>query len=552
MGQKTRARRAALAAINATTQPTTPQQPAVPTPRVVTPQVDAQRSAQRGDPISAAQNVEVVVEDSDIDDAAVQTRKDDIEALPTFGEITGLVAVENGITLFITPLRAGAAAECYFNETATATDIGGKSQAMINFVNTRLGLRLAGMDLNTVSIDNVIDCVALRNTSFKNQRCGVFKLRVMESASDGLITALGDDVVITKAFGTVFTHETIISDVMYPGAVIEQIALQNNNLGATFRRDFAIGKHSFIYSVSATLAQSAVITARGCLVELGIHGKFDMYPVERRVTFETIYVYGFAGVASAQADAKGPFADALSCPADMVKIGGVPSTLAGAGTVCSIRFPYSRANNDNMARLLDQGYFKLRHPNVRTFVMEIAVAISPIELQKMLKIKLVKEENEEDSSDDEEVVALELGAPTWTPGAQWVLEPDFDRSHPLTHVRLVGENEEVGRGGGQGTMVVHVECNLHDYGVTDMVCPLDTHTTYHYHPTSVWQSRREATGESDEGRRAPKRGNAASRVESRWVGTEGPVSVLTWNCSWRRMERLLGWGFCSRGLRRRK
>ena len=34
------------------------------------------------------------------------------------------------------------------------------------------------------------------------------------------ITALGDDVVITKAFGTVFTHETIISDVMYPGAVI--------------------------------------------------------------------------------------------------------------------------------------------------------------------------------------------------------------------------------------------------------------------------------------------------------------------------------------------
>ena len=122
MGQKTRARRAALAAINAASQPTTPQQPAGPIPRAVAPQVVAQRSALRVDPIPAAQGMEVTVEDSDVDDVAVQTRRDDIEALPTFGEVTGLVTVETGITLFITPLRAGAAAGCYFNETATATD----------------------------------------------------------------------------------------------------------------------------------------------------------------------------------------------------------------------------------------------------------------------------------------------------------------------------------------------------------------------------------------------------------------------------------------------
>ena len=177
-------------------------------------------------------------------------------------------------------------------------------------------------------------------------------------------------------------------NLLYPGAVIEQIAIQNKGLSASFRRDFSVGKNVFVYSVAADLQQQVDITNRGYLVQLGNLGQFQMLPIERRITFETIYAYGFSGVGSAQDTGKQPFADALACPSDMVRITGVNEIRAGAGTVIAIKYPYSRANYEAAAKVLDQGYFKLRHPTVQSFVMEITVAISPIELQKMLNVKL--------------------------------------------------------------------------------------------------------------------------------------------------------------------
>ena len=62
-----------------------------------------------------------------------------------------------------------------------------------------------------------------------------------------------------------------------------------------------------------------------------------MLPVEQRMTFETIYAYGFSGVASAQAEGKQPFADALACPSDLVRITGVNEIKAGVGTIVAIK-----------------------------------------------------------------------------------------------------------------------------------------------------------------------------------------------------------------------
>ena len=37
-----------------------------------------------------------------VEDDVVKTREEEIDALPEFGEVMGLVAVESGITLFMT------------------------------------------------------------------------------------------------------------------------------------------------------------------------------------------------------------------------------------------------------------------------------------------------------------------------------------------------------------------------------------------------------------------------------------------------------------------
>ena len=51
---------------------------------------------------------------------AVMTRAEQIDALPEFGKVTGLVAVEAGKTLYLTPLRSGELAAAYFDEATPA------------------------------------------------------------------------------------------------------------------------------------------------------------------------------------------------------------------------------------------------------------------------------------------------------------------------------------------------------------------------------------------------------------------------------------------------
>lgn len=145
-------------------------------------------------------------------------------------------------------------------------------------------------------------------------------MRVLEAAAEGVGKALAPDCAVTYAYGATYSHQVIVPDNFYPGAVMEQIAIQNNGLAASFRRDFSIGKNAYVYSVDLDLARQTEITKCGYLVQLGLQGKFRMLPVEQRMTFETIYAYGFSGVASAQAEGKQPFADELACPSDLVRI----------------------------------------------------------------------------------------------------------------------------------------------------------------------------------------------------------------------------------------
>ena len=66
-----------------------------------------------------------------------------------------------------------------------------------------------------------------------------------------IANSLKPDCSVTMGFGgELYTHQVIVPDNLYPGAVIEQIAIQNKGLAAGFRRDLSVGKNVFVYSVA--------------------------------------------------------------------------------------------------------------------------------------------------------------------------------------------------------------------------------------------------------------------------------------------------------------
>ena len=91
-----------------------------------------------------------------------------------------------------------------------------------------------------MSVDGRVDVVALRNTSFKNQRCGVYKMRVLEAAAEGVGKAMAPDCAMTYAYGATYSHQVIVPDNFYPGAVMEPpqgTAMHASMTGSTEGRD---------------------------------------------------------------------------------------------------------------------------------------------------------------------------------------------------------------------------------------------------------------------------------------------------------------------------
>ena len=58
------------------------------------------------------------------------TRSEEIQALPTMAQVSGLVPVVNGVTIFLLPLREKAAKDAYFNEATLRRHIPTKLRAM--------------------------------------------------------------------------------------------------------------------------------------------------------------------------------------------------------------------------------------------------------------------------------------------------------------------------------------------------------------------------------------------------------------------------------------
>ena len=506
------------------------------------------------------------------EDEAVVTRSEEMESLPEFGDVTGLEAVEAGMSIFITPLRSGKFAAAYFDEATRAATIAGKAQALIGGINGLIEATMPGFDFNTVSVGGRVELAALRlSEPFKNGRCGVYKVRVLEACANAVIKVLQAEAVVTAAFGTEWTHETIIPDDYYPGAVIEQVSVQNKGLAAAFKRDLSVGKNVFVYQVELTsAAQLAIIEKRGYLVQLGSHGKFAMRAIERRVSFETIYAYGCSGVASAKDVLAGPISAALAVPADMMRVSGVNSTVPGMGTVVAIKYPYSKANYDAAAKLLDQGQFKLRHPTIKSFVIEITLAITPIELQKRLAIRLMRDIESSESEDEEEPLDLRIKE-----GEMWVLEPVACGGRRMNESTEEGESGrggaeckeeakecrveqlEEGEGGGKvvdGLVVYAVGCRL---------CGLILLTALWlflgFAMIAMWPLLLVLTSVCLAGFCSQFCELGGGPFGDVLGGRRGMWRDMRRGCGCRitvvrvrRMDRLLGWGYCVRAQRRRK
>jgi hypothetical protein len=81
---------------------------------------------------------------------AVATRAEQIDALPEFGKVTGLVAVEAGKTIYLTPLRSGTLAAAYFDEATNVTTVMGKTQEVIKVVSATIADKMQGFDLRAL------------------------------------------------------------------------------------------------------------------------------------------------------------------------------------------------------------------------------------------------------------------------------------------------------------------------------------------------------------------------------------------------------------------
>ena len=79
--------------------------------------------------------------------------------------------------------------------------IGVKTQKMIEFADKRANGVLDGANLADLSIDGMVNVVALRNTSFKNQRCGVYSIRLKEQCGVTIANALKPDCSVTMGYG---------------------------------------------------------------------------------------------------------------------------------------------------------------------------------------------------------------------------------------------------------------------------------------------------------------------------------------------------------------
>ena len=228
------------------------------------------------------------------------TRTEEIQALPTMGQISGLVPVTNGATIFLMPLRGQAANDAYFNEATLRRHIPTKVRAMSAAIDGIIQQQNPQMNIATISVDGSIDLTTCKWETTRNGKNGVYRMRVQECWVDALMRVLHDHMVVTRldptnAAMSAYNFETTVDSELYPGAVIEQIRIQAG-VNAMPKNAYNNGKQDVTYLMAIPEGDTlTAIRERGYLAILGDRGQIHLSVVDRRITSETVYMWGFSG-----------------------------------------------------------------------------------------------------------------------------------------------------------------------------------------------------------------------------------------------------------------
>ena len=342
------------------------------------------------------------------------TRTEEIQALPTMGQISGLVPVTNGATIFLMPLRGQAANDAYFNEATLRRHIPTKVRAMSAAIDGIIQQQNPQMNIATISVDGFIDLTTCKWETTRNGKNGVYRMRVQECWVDALMRVLHDHMVVTRldptnAAMSAYNFEATVDSELYPGAVIEQIRIQAG-VNAMPKNAYNNGKQDVTYLMA--IPEGATLTAireRGYLAILGDRGQIHLSVVDRRITSETVYMWGFSGPGSAKVEGIPALAGAIGTPIDAVSHSTTPDLKPAAGHMAAMRYPYSIENYDAIARLLEVGVFKLQNPRTGTWI-EITVGHTATEVEKRIGRRVLKKIADEsvEGEDDDEVPVIEL------------------------------------------------------------------------------------------------------------------------------------------------
>ena len=496
------------------------------------------------------------------------SRKDLMDALPGLGGDED-EDVDQYHTLHLVPMRSTEAGEFAWDEVTSVAKVQERVAGLARYIDAILRSRPGdNLTLAKVSPNGNVDLQALRAAAEKNKSRGIAALRVATFFGKHVEKMLeAGGIMIAPQDLDELSCETSVATGLYPGSVMEQIYIQNEGLRSAFKYDNDAKMNC--YQFEPTVEQRRAIARRGYLVKLGSEGTFDMRAISGQVSTETFLVYGTTGLGSAKLLAQPALSKRLRLSQDLVRVSGFNGARRGAGFIALITVPFSKKNLEAMHRMFQVGSFSLGNPDVPGYLMEITVAPTPVELEKILAFRLLNapiDEAEDEIVEKAKDLSIRIveGKLLRSPAEGLTLTP-IALAHGRAHAGPHGEGERAAMHSCALVNLVTRNCALTNpigeaAAEKSRAFSLWQSTAQATSFTTTWRRRRRhastpATATSPEGGREGQYvplGDSADRTHDgrtgegrRRGGTESVVVEGHWG--WRPMNHLLGWGFDARG-----
>ena len=333
------------------------------------------------------------------------SRQEVIEGLPAIGMVNELIATNNAISVKLVALRSGPASKGYYDETATYDKICEAEAACKVYLNDALYDMGDGYTLKDLSPDGKINLAAARSGNTKNRRNGQIVVRIDEEHLEYFMMAIEGVYTVAPPDPEELEYEAMASDTFYPGAILEQIHAQNGGVHATVRYSREAKANCFMWSFESEEDKDEA-EARGYIIKLGKeHGTMAFRPIQKKIQMEECFLYGFTGPASAKDLFLPLYAQEVGCSKDLARISRAQGIRDGVGTVIKITFPYSKSSYKRFMKLIAIERFKLV---IEGHALEVTIAMTPVELGKILAFRLMAEEEEEEQEEITSAIDLRI------------------------------------------------------------------------------------------------------------------------------------------------